>query len=144
MDSVTGGCQCGRTRYEARGVPQSLCFCHCRSCRRASGAPLVAWGTFAFEQFRVLEGSAYAVHRSSPPVERGYCTACGTALTYRHQERAAEIDVTLATLDDPARFVPECHIWVEDRLPWFVIGDGRPQYARWRDPGPAPAAPGAG
>ncbi len=132
MDPITGGCQCGRTRYQVRGTPRNLCFCHCSSCRRASGAPLVAWGTFAFETFALHAGSAYAVHRSSPPVERGFCSACGTPLTYRHLERAAEIDVTLATLDEPGRFEPECHIWCEHRLPWMGSGDGRPQYPRWR------------
>jgi hypothetical protein len=132
-EALGGGCQCGRTRYAAQGVPRNLCFCHCASCRRASGAPLVAWGSFGFDAFQLLPGGAYAVHRSSPPVERGFCAACGTALTYRHLERAAEIDVTLATLDEPGRFEPECHIWVEDRLPWLRIADGRPQFARWRD-----------
>lgn len=132
MEAVGGGCQCGRTRYTAQGVPRDACFCHCSSCRRASGALLVAWGTFAFDGFRVLPGGAYALHRSSPPVERGFCSACGTPLTYRHLERATEIDVTLASLDEPGRFEPECHIWVEDRVPWLRIADGRPQYPRWR------------
>jgi hypothetical protein len=131
MDTITGGCLCGRTRYQVSGAPRNLCFCHCRSCRRAAGAPLVAWGTFDFQQFRVLDGSAYLLHRSSPPVERGFCSVCGTALTYRNAQRAADVDVTLVTLDEPARFEPECHIWVEERLPWMRLEDGRPQYPRW-------------
>lgn len=93
---------------------------------------MLAWGTFVFDRFRILQGPDYALHRSSPPVERGFCAACGTALTYRHAERPGDIDLTLTTLDEPGRFEPECHIWVEDRLPWMRIGDGRPQYARWR------------
>ena len=27
-----------------------------------------------------------------------------------------------------AVLVPECHIWVQDKLPWVVIDDGRPQF----------------
>jgi hypothetical protein len=132
MATISGGCLCGRSRYRLGGVPQSLCYCHCASCRRASGAPLVAWGTFAYAQFELLAGSAYARYSSSPPVERGYCASCGTALTYRHAQRAADIDVTLASLDEPGRFAPEFHVWVEDRLPWLRVADGLPQYPRFR------------
>jgi hypothetical protein len=135
MDVIEGGCLCGRTRYQASGTPANLCFCHCASCRRATGTPLVAWGTFRRDGFRLLAGADYTLHRSSPAVQRGFCGHCGTALTYAHDARDAEIDITLVTLDDPARYEPECHIWVEDRLPWMRIEDGRPRFQRFRTVG---------
>src|SRR6267143_2147975 len=58
----------------------------------------------------------------------GLCAACGTSLTYRNDARAAEIDVTLATLDDPTLLAPQMHLWVGDKLPWMSIDDGRPQF----------------
>jgi hypothetical protein len=70
-----------------------------------------------------------AEYRSSPPVLRGWCAACSTSLTYRHAARPAEIDVTLATLDDAVRFAPRMHVWVADKLPWVAITDGLPQFA---------------
>jgi hypothetical protein len=33
-------------------------------------------------------------------------------------------------MDDPRGFKPQAHIWVEDKLPWMVIGDGLPQYQK--------------
>ena len=53
-------------------------------------------------------------------------------MTYRHEARASDIDVTLATLDDAAAFRPEMHIWVQDKLPWVAIADGLPQYEKVR------------
>jgi len=135
METLEGGCLCGRTRYRVSGTPQNLCFCHCTNCRRAAGAPLVAWGTFSRDGFQLLAGDAYVLHASSAQVQRGFCGHCGTSLSYAHAERDGEIDVTLVTLDDPARYEPECHIWVEDKLPWVRIEDGRPQYQRWRTAG---------
>jgi hypothetical protein len=135
MSVIEGGCFCGRTRYQVSGTPENLCLCHCASCRRAAGAPLVAWGTFHRDRFRLLDGAAYALHGSSPAVQRGFCARCGTALTYAHVQRASEIDVALVTLDDPARFEPEYHIWVEDKLPWMRIEDGRPRFQRYRTTG---------
>ncbi len=123
----SGGCLCGAVRYEIAGEVSSPCFCHCASCRRASGAPMVPWGTFARAALRVTRG-ALREYRSSAQVWRGFCAQCGTALTYRRDTRGAEIDVTLATLDDPAAIRPLMHVWVAERLPWVVIADDLPQF----------------
>jgi hypothetical protein len=123
-----GRCLCGAVRYEVSGKARNLCYCHCESCRRAAGSPAVAWGTFDHSTFRVTHG-ALAEFRSSPPVTRGFCAACGSCLTYRHNARPAEIDVTLATLDEAAQLAPQMHVWVADKLPWVKIGDGLPQFA---------------
>ena len=126
--SYRGGCMCGRVRYEAQGEASNLCFCHCESCRRASGAPVVPWGTFAADSFSIVQGRL-AEYRSSPGVTRGFCVDCGTSLTYRNEARGGEIDVTLASLDDPEALTPKMHIWVEDKPSWVIITDGRPQFA---------------
>ncbi len=122
-----GGCLCGAVRYQAQGVASNLCFCHCTSCRRAAGAPMVAWATFARGDFTITSGTL-TEYRSSTEVRRGFCAVCGTGLTYRHAAREGETDVTLGTLDDPRQLVPEMHLWVAEKLPWLVIEDGRPQY----------------
>ncbi|HEY2274419.1 MAG TPA: GFA family protein [Steroidobacteraceae bacterium] len=122
-----GGCLCGSVRYEITGSVRNPCFCHCASCRRATGAPMVPWGTFARDAVRVTRGRL-SEYRSSAQVWRGFCARCGTSLTYRHEARAVEIDVTLATLDDPTRFAPLMHVWVKDQLPWAPIGDSLPRH----------------
>ena len=123
----TGGCLCGAVRYEISGAVSNPCFCHCASCRRAAGAPMVPWGTCARTALRLTRGQLREF-RSSQQVWRGFCAQCGSSLTYRHEARAAEIDVTLATLDDPARIAPLMHVWVGDRVPWLVIGDELPRH----------------
>ena len=129
MDTTrhAGGCFCGAVRYEVSGAPRTLCYCHCESCRRAAGSPAVAWATFDRSGFRVTHG-ALAEFRSSAPVTRGFCAACGSCLTYRHEARSGEIDVTLATLEEAARLAPQMHVWVADKLPWVRIEDGLPQF----------------
>lgn len=92
---------------------------------------MVPWGTFSAANFSIVRGRL-AEYRSSPKVTRGFCAECGTSLSYRHDDRSGEIDVTLLTLDAPGVLAPEVHIWVEDKLPWVVIADGRAQFARFR------------
>ncbi|MBV9343548.1 MAG: GFA family protein [Gammaproteobacteria bacterium] len=123
----SGGCLCGAVRYEVRGPARNPCWCHCTSCRRAVGAPAVPWASFDNSGFRLSRGSL-TEYASSPPVRRGFCAACGAALTYRHTRRTADVDLTLATLDAAAELPPRMHIWVQDKLPWIVLGDGLPIY----------------
>ena len=123
----TGGCHCGFVRYEVDAPVRNLCFCHCESCRRAAGASPVAWGTVDRARLRVVVG-AVREYSSSPQVLRGFCERCGTTLTYRHATRADEIDFAVATLQEPALFAPQMHIWVQDKLPWVSIDDGLPQF----------------
>lgn len=125
--AYAGGCLCGAVRYLATGSAHSLCYCHCNSCRRAAGSPSVPWGTFERASFRLTRGHL-SEYRSSARVTRGFCAACGTSLTYRNGARPAEIDVTLASLDDPALLPPQMHVWVADKLPWVRIADSLPQH----------------
>lgn len=129
-----GGCLCGTVRYEVSGTPADPCFCHCRSCRLASGAPMVAWASFERGGFRLTCG-ALTERRSSAQAWRGFCASCGTALTYRHEAHGAQIDVTLATLDDPAAVAPQMHVWTAQKLPWVQLSDGLPQHAGGTGPG---------
>lgn len=92
---------------------------------------MVAWGTFQMDGLELTSGRILE-RLSSPGVTRGFCADCGTALTYKHEARALEIDVTLATLDQPDVLRPSAHIWVQDKLPWVTIGDALPQYASVR------------
>jgi hypothetical protein len=118
-------------RYQVSGKVDNLCYCHCQSCRRAAGAPMVPWGTFANDRFQITKGGLKE-YRSSAQVLRGFCANCGTSMTYRHEKRPAEIDVILVTLDDPTVLVPQAHIWLRDKLPWVDINDGKPTFQQYR------------
>jgi hypothetical protein len=128
---LSGRCLCGRVRYRCGAPLYPATFCHCESCRRAQGAHAIAWLTVP------AASVAYGAERpheyqSSPGVHRGFCAHCGTPLTYRNDTRAAEIDLTLATLDRAGEFAPSDHIWMEDALAWDRPGDGLPQHPRAR------------
>lgn len=124
-EGIEGGCFCGAVRYLARRPPAISTICHCRSCRRAAGAPFVAWVTFAADDLSFVRGVP-AQLRSSPPVTRTFCAACGTPLTYAHAGRPGEIDVTTASLDAPDAFPPVVHLWCSEAVAWATPRDGLP------------------
>ena len=126
-----GGCMCGLVRYRIDGVPGNAGCCHCRSCQRASGAPYVAWVSINRKDFEYL-ATPPAQHASSRGVTRGHCVRCGTPMTYENSNYPDQLDLSVATLDDPGLIKPAFHIWMSHKLSWVEPGDGLPQYPEWR------------
>jgi hypothetical protein len=127
-DVVNGGCFCGAVQYEAAEPLYPATLCHCTSCRRANGAHAVGWYTIAAVEIRYTRGAPIE-RESSAGVFRGYCPTCFSPITYRTLQRPDELDVTIASLDDPDRVPPFDHIYMEDAAWWDDPGDGRPQHA---------------
>jgi hypothetical protein len=130
--SEEGGCLCGAIRYRVSGEPIVSGICHCRSCRRTAGAPMLPYVTFALDRFEVVAG-APADFQSSPPVTRSFCARCGTPLTYRHRDYPDRIDVMTCSLDDPEAFPPSEHLWVSHKPAWVKLADGLPAHDTTRD-----------
>jgi 3-methyladenine DNA glycosylase AlkD/uncharacterized protein (DUF952 family) len=127
--SREGGCLCGAIRYRADGAGTDATLCHCGTCRRAAGAPAVAWVTFPLARFAFTRGEP-SRFRSSTQVERTFCARCGTPLTYAHQAAPDAVDVTTGSLDDPAEFPPRDHTWTSHALPWMDDLAGLPRFER--------------
>jgi hypothetical protein len=126
-----GGCCCGAVRFEIGAEPVLLEFCHCQTCRRASGAPVMAWAGIPVAGFRFTEGEP-GRFASSPGVTRGFCDRCGTSLTIFSEAFPDEIYVSTSALDDPDALAPEVHIWTSHKLGWFETADALPRYRRFR------------
>lgn len=128
---MQGQCFCGAVRYELTGPLWHATVCHCTICRKASGAPSVAWVTGQRSNFRVTRGTPHGF-RSSDHGTRSFCAACGTPLTFCSSALPDEIDVTIASLDEPERVVPEDHTWVSSKLAWVELSDTLPQFQKAR------------
>lgn len=76
-----GRCLCGRVTVSAAAAGPKFGACHCRSCRRWTGGPLLATESGADVRFT---GEAHiGVYASSDWAERGFCRECGTHLFWR-------------------------------------------------------------
>ncbi|CAG9001432.1 MAG: hypothetical protein CENE_03452 [Candidatus Celerinatantimonas neptuna] len=123
---LSGGCFCQTIRYQVEAddlIEAGLC--HCRMCQQSSGAPVMAWVTFPFSSFRYLQGSP-VVYRSSNGFQREHCPICGTQLTFKDVIHPVNIDVTIASLDEPEHIAPDHHIWMQSNIPWFHLADHLP------------------
>lgn len=116
-EEMTGGCQCGRVRYRATVRDDEAYLCHCRMCQRATGGVSIAFKSI--QKADVKWEREPDLYRSSPIAERGFCSACGTPLTFWFPE-APHMDLTVGSFDDPYRFKPTshsgCESWHRDWL----------------------------
>ena len=127
----TGGCMCGAVRYEVGGTPFWVGHCHCESCRRHTGAPVVTYVGFRKDQVAFTKGRRQ-IYNSSPGVGRAFCGQCGTPLTWEGKsnlpERGEIFEFHISTFDDPNAFVPTNHVFYSERIAWFDVADGLPRY----------------
>jgi hypothetical protein len=121
---------CGAVRYEAIGEPLGVGHCHCHSCRRHTGAPVVTFVAFRADQVH-FTGNERSIYNSSLGVERAFCNQCGTSLTWEGFARTWDssiIEFHISTLDDPDSFVPDRHWFHVEHIAWFDVADGLPRY----------------
>ena len=135
-ESHEGGCLCGAIRYIVQGFPESSNHCHCRSCQRAVGAAFATWCAAKTENFKVTKGEI-KICETSPGVERGFCSNCGTSLTYiatgemSGQDWTRKIWFLAPTLDDPSIALPTSHVYVSHQQPWVKLNDGLPTFEKY-------------
>ena len=88
-------------------------FCHCRDCRKSSGAPVSPFAGYDSEQVETEQGTP-KVYESSHGVRRSFCGDCGTPLLYEDERLPGEVYVMVGAFDDPEPFEPEVH----HLIPW--------------------------
>jgi hypothetical protein len=139
-EMVEGGCQCGRVRYAVAIKDNDGYLCHCRMCQRASGGLAFAFKNVPKEtvSWTTREPDYYV---SSPIARRGFCSVCGTPLTFDFPD-GDYMDLTIGSFDDPTRFTPTHHFGVEhiheawldtSKLPRKRTSDYQPLVDRWME-----------
>ncbi|MBP1851101.1 hypothetical protein J2Z17_002544 [Rhizobium halophytocola] len=70
-----------------------------------------------------LAGASLAFYQSSPRHRRGFCSHCGSPMSYESENRPGELDLYLVTLDDPSGVRVTAHDHWEERVSWLDIVD---------------------
>ena len=111
MVAMTGGCACGKVRFEAEVEPDEAYLCHCRMCQRSTGSISIAFVNARLEDVRWVGEPDW--YDSSPIASRPFCASCGTSLGFMFKQDADKMDLTVAAFDDPSVFTPRHHFGAE-------------------------------
>lgn len=127
---LKGRCHCGAVTYEMPRQTRIQALCHCIDCRRASGAPMVAWAMVSANEMKIF-GTTQS-YASSEHGRREFCARCGTGLFYTNDAAfPGFIDVQTATLDQPDAVEPSAHIQVAERIVWMAKAHELPEVERY-------------
>ena len=131
---LTGGCGCGRVRFELSAAPLSAAYCHCTRCQRRTG-------TAASPNARVEPGSVSVVSgedqlRSWEPeggLPKAFCASCGSALFALSAGDGSIVSVRLGAFDGDPGVRPSARQFVAYAASWERIPeDGLPRHPEAR------------
>ena len=123
--TMTGGCAFGKVRVEAQVENDDAYLCHCRMCQRATGSISIAFKNV--KQADVTWAGQPDWYDSSPIAIRPYCRECGTSLGFQFKQGSENMDLTVASFDDPSGFKPKHHFGAESMHRAWINTEGLPE-----------------
>ena len=125
---LRGSCLCGKVKYELRGEPRVLYYCHCGTCRKATGSSFATNLIALAEDFVLVAGrDQLSAFESSPDKHRYFCSACGSPIYSQAKRTQKIVSVRCGTLDSDPILRPSIHAYVASKAPWVRICDDLPQ-----------------
>jgi len=125
---LTGGCQCGKLRYEIAEAPRLVYSCHCTACQKMTSSAFSMGVIVTEEAFRLTAGEP---HLAAPRTadsgrvsNRWICRDCGSWLTGSPRLGGMFRSVRAGTLDDTSWLKPTAHIWTRSKQPWITLPEG--------------------
>lgn len=123
-DSYTGGCACGRIRFEIQDQPIVMVDCQCRDCQLRSGTGHSSYLTFASRAKVALtgEGKTWDVTGDGGTLKRhAFCGACGSPVYLTFPAMPDIFIVHAASLDDPSSYKPQFVTYAASSHSWDAV-----------------------
>lgn len=126
---ITGRCHCGKIKYQFETPSEFCSHCHCESCRRTHGSAFVTWTSVSDDKLKIFEGKEFLKsYESSPQIVWYNCGHCFSPLFQKTRHSPGRTYITVASLNEALDRLPECHVSIEEKVDWLIVGDGLPQY----------------
>ncbi|SDZ75566.1 GFA family protein [Microbulbifer marinus] len=122
MPLLSGGCACGKVRYECSEKPIVQLICHCRDCQHASGAAFAATMFVPADRLEYkidTELHFYDVQaESGRTLRRNSCGECGSPISAHWPDMPGVVLLAVGGLDDQSVFEPTHEVWVSRAEAW--------------------------
>ena len=128
LGSVQGQCSCGEVRFSVENTFEYAFYCHCSRCRARTGSVFAAIAGIGIDKVEVTAGHDSLVLEGE--CSDGYGARCGLCKSFLFaavRERKY-MHLSLGVLQDTPSRLPDHHIYVGSKAPWFQITDALPQY----------------
>ena len=122
-----GGCLCGAVRYRISGEPKRVLACHCKTCRRRTGAAYGIGlyfddGDIAFND-QPRGSHQFNSDETGRWIRNEFCPQCGTTVSWTLEMRPGLRAIAGGSLDDPNGYTIAAHIWTRSARPDMCYPD---------------------
>ena len=113
----TGGCLCGKSRYQTKGDSPRAIMCHCRYCQTYTGSAFGTQVWFPEDKVTLTSGelSKYENNtESGNVVTLNFCKNCGSSIFFKRLGSRA-ISLSAGLLNNPTGLKTISHIFIHNK-----------------------------
>jgi hypothetical protein len=126
MQKRTGGCNCGKVRFQVAGNPIRVGVCHCQICRKDTGSSFNVFSVWVAKNVNISGDTKSWIHSTD---HRHFCVTCGSSL-FSIVDASNEVEIRVGTFDNaPSDLFPNYELWINRRERWLRPIDGAEQHA---------------
>jgi hypothetical protein len=122
---ASGGCLCGKIRFEIYQPLRQVSICHCKQCRQSAGY-LAGFTVCDPENLVFLKDEGLKWYDSSDFAKRGFCENCGSSIFWT-EKKGGNMGIAAGSLDEPTGLTSGIHIFTEYAGDYYEIKDDLPQ-----------------
>jgi hypothetical protein len=123
-----GRCTCGEVTFTLENTFDYAYYCHCSRCRMRTGSAFAAIGGASIDKLKMTTGNKQLLIEGE--CSDGYGARCSRcyAFLFAAVRGRQYVHVSLGVLAGTPSRLPDHHIYVASKAPWYSITDGLPQY----------------
>jgi hypothetical protein len=119
---LQGVCLCGGVAYRAEGPIHHASHCYCTMCQKGHGAAAGSYVNVEMAHFTWTRGAELVTeYASSEHGRRGFCSVCGSTLSWRSTQSPDRIAVTLGTLEPEYAGPVERELYTDTKPAWLPV-----------------------
>ena len=135
MTRLTGGCLCGRVRYEVDTDNTALSLCHCTHCQKVSGSAFSTNLLVDAAGFRHV-GEAPSIYadtaESGRGLKRAFCPNCGSSISSESELFPGKLVLKAGSLDTADGLAPKVQIWTRSAQSWWRVDPAMTSFEKGR------------
>ena len=126
--TLHGQCSCGAVRFNVDDTFEYAFYCHCSRCRLRTGSAFAAIAGITLDKVHITAGRDDLLLEGE--CSDGYGARCRHchAFLFAAVRARQYMHVSLGALMDAPTRVPNHHVYVASKAPWYRITDGLPQF----------------
>jgi hypothetical protein len=125
----TGGCLCGKVRYQISAKLEDMVYCHCSLCRKAQGSAFASNANIDKKHFQFTAGEdQLTAYEALPGHHKYFCKHCGSPIISSNVAHPDKFRVRVGTIETDINERPVAHIYASSKANWENICDDLPQF----------------